>query len=118
MVSYYFREIRWLEQVGGEFWRVDDDVAQVLGRTDSTKMSTHYRDPDEDMMTTLRKRIPSGTWHKLSFAPGEYYPRMARPDGINKRSPGYNPDTDPAYQHSRARSTGQLHAFIQGELSG
>src|SRR5262249_22567151 len=77
-------------------------------------LGTHYADPGEDMMTTLRKRFPGGEWHKLQLGPGEYYPRMARPSSLDLDSSlGYYPDESPDALRIRTLSTGQLHVLIQ-----
>ena len=67
-------------------------------------------------MTTLRKRFPGQVFSELSLLPGEYFPRMARPNSTRPEcSPGYNPDSSEAARNARTTSTGQLHALI-GEL--
>jgi hypothetical protein len=66
------------------------------------------------MINTLRANWPPTVeFHQLKLAPGEYYPRIARPGSPEGLSPGYLPDQSIELQISRAKSTGQLHAFIQ-----
>jgi hypothetical protein len=69
-----------------------------------SQLGTHYADPGEAMITTLQKRFPAGRFHKLLLAPGEYFPRMARPSSTRPEdSPGHNPDQSAAALVSVAR---------------
>jgi hypothetical protein len=95
-----------------KFWRVDATVAHQ-GIIPS-QLGTHRADPGEEMIVTLRKRFLGAQFHKLQLAPGEYFPRMARPSTtLHESSPGHNPDHSPAALNIRTTSTGQLHALIQ-----
>lgn len=125
MPTYYVRGIdRGAGCVDSEFWCVEENIARPLGvafrQHDVGQQyytpggSPTHRDPnDPDMITTLRKRVPWGRFHELCLLPGEYFPRVARPDGLGAPSPGYNPDPSTDFRHSLSRSKGQLHAFIQ-----
>ncbi|HTY70752.1 MAG TPA: hypothetical protein VMH36_29150 [Alphaproteobacteria bacterium] len=93
------------------FWKVDTTVAQ---RCDCVPPETHQADPGEDVLSTLRKRFPAAQFHKLQLAPGNYFPRIARPYTTRpSASPGFNPDRSPTALNIRTTSTGQLHALIQ-----
>jgi hypothetical protein len=79
-----------------------------------SQLGTHYAEPGEDMMTTLRKRFTGGEFHKLQLGPGDYYPRMARPGStVPECSPGHYPNQSPDAIRVRTTSTGQLHVLIQ-----
>lgn len=112
MADHYVRVIDDGESITEEFWSVDATIAHK-GIIPS-QLGTHLADPGEDMIVTLRKRFPAGQFHKLQLAPGEYFPRMARPSSTRLEcSPGYNPDHSAAARNTRTTSTGQLHALIQ-----
>jgi hypothetical protein len=112
MTDYYVRVLNDGISIIEKFWAVE----KTLAHEDivPSQLGTHHAEPGEDIMTTLRKRITGGKFHKLQLGPGEYYPRMARPSSTRPEcSPGYNPDPDPAARNVRTVSTGQLHALIQ-----
>ena len=113
------------ESYSYQLWRIEEDAAY---RTDVTgELDRHSPVDGEHLLTTLQKRYPRLEFSELKLPPGEYYPRMARPqvtsevhityhptDSKIAESPGYNPDPDLEFSsHSRVRSTGQLHALIQ-----
>jgi hypothetical protein len=109
----YFRLLRWGDKFGEEFWCMTDEECYQLNVISSSGLSRFCREPGEDISATLDKIAPGGEWHELSYKPGKYFPRMARPNSINEPSPGRNPDPSDEFRHYRARSTGQLHAFIE-----
>jgi hypothetical protein len=113
MNKYYIRFLRWFDSVGEEFWCVTNHEAYRIDVISSSGISRYSREAGEDISTTLAKIAPWGEWHELSYEPGKYFPRMARPASINEPSPGHNPDTSDEFRHYRARSTGQLHAFVE-----
>jgi hypothetical protein len=81
--------------------------------SDGSGMNRFSRSPGEDVAAVFSRIAPNGEWYGLDNAPGDYFPRMARPDSINKLPPGNNPDPSQAFREYRARSAGQLHAFIE-----
>ena len=113
METYYIRLLRWGATLGDEFWCITDDEAYRIDVISGSGLSRFRRGLGEDISTTLDKIASGGDWHKLSYAPGQYFPRMARPNNINEPSPERNPDPTDEFRHYRARSTGQLHAFIE-----
>ncbi|SRR5713101_4564274 len=113
MEKYYIRLLRWGAELGEEFWCIKDNEGYRVDVVSSSGLSRFCREPGEDISTTLAKIAPGGEWHELSYEPGKYFPRMARPNSINEPSPGRNPDTSDESRHYRARSTGQLHAFVE-----
>ncbi len=115
MTTYYVQIINDGFSTTEAFWSVDKDVARRIDVV-ASELTTHYPDPGEEMMTTLRKRFAATEFQELQLAPGEYYPRMTRPSSIlPESSPGRNPDDSPEARNARTTSTGQLHALI-GEL--
>jgi len=113
MTAYYVRELRWGAELREEFWCATEDQFYQLGVTSSSGLSTFQRAPGEDIDTLLKRVFPEGNPHKLLYEPGRYFPRMARPNSVYEESPGRNPDTSDEFRHYRARSTGQLHAFVE-----
>jgi hypothetical protein len=62
----------------------------------------------------LETAFSASSFHTLTLAPGQYYPRMARPYSIRaEASPGSNPDTAPESRNARGISSGHLHAMIE-----
>jgi hypothetical protein len=114
VAKYFIRELRWGAELGEEFWRVDTDEAARIDVDSASGHNVFHREPGEDIAITFEKISRGGTWHELSYKPGTYFPRMARPSGIKEESPGRNPDISDEFRYYRARSTGQLHAFIEG----
>ena len=113
MTKYYLRKLRSGIDVREEFWCVKDNEAYRIDVMSSSGLSRFSREPCEEISRTLDKIAPSGDWHELSYEPGKYFPRMARPNSINEPSPGHNPDTSDECRYYRAKSTGQLHAFVE-----
>lgn len=113
MTDYYVQVIDGGLSVSEQFWAVGDGVAH-RGIIPSP-IGTNYADEQEDIMATLQKRgFPVEKFHKLLLKPGEYFPRMARPDStLADCSPGRNPDESIAVRDRRTIGTGQLHALIQ-----
>jgi len=111
-------EIGFLEAVeidrlrNGQIWKIEANTAERLDVT-SSPLNHHSADSGEDIISTLRKRFPSLTLHKLNLAPGEYYPNMARPSSkIYYDTLGDNPDKSKSVMEARAQNSGQLHALI------
>ena len=112
MTDYYVRIVSDSWSLVEDFWAVGEGVAykDVI----QSQLGTHYADAGEDILTTLQKRFHGSHFHKLQLGPGEYFPRMARPESTRSDcSPGYNPDRSHAALTARTTSTGQLHALIQ-----
>lgn len=97
------------------FWLVEEDTARRVNVISSADPIN--RREGLTMIETLRALWPEHVeFHPLPLGPGEYYPRMARPDSTDRGfcpSPGRTPDGSEESRHSQARSTGQLHAFIE-----
>ena len=94
------------------FWAVDDGIAHQ--HIIPSQMGTHCAEPGKDILTTLRDHFPGAEFNLLQLGPGEYFPRMARPESTNPAlSLGKNPDQDRSALNARTTSTGQLHALIQ-----
>jgi hypothetical protein len=113
MAAYYARRIRWGPAVSEEFWRVDVRELSRIDVVSGSGMSVFPREAGEPVSSILERAAPHGEWYKLQNQPGEYYARMARPTGINEEGPGRNPDPSDEFRYYRARSAGQLYAFIQ-----
>jgi hypothetical protein len=93
------------------FWAVGQGSAHQ--HVIPSELGTHQEDTGEDILTTLQKRFPGSLFHLLQLGPGEYFPRMARPQSTAPGcSPGKNPDNSPNALNARTTSTGQLHALI------
>jgi hypothetical protein len=113
--TFYVRGIQHGDDIYSEFWCVEDETARKIDIFDSSGIASFHRDPsDKDMITTLRRLVPWGPFHKLDLEPGEFYPRMARPNGLGMPGPGRNPNPSNDFLHSLARSKGQLRAFVEG----
>lgn len=113
MESYYLRVLRWGDIRGEEFWRITDAEAYRIDVISASGLTRFPREPDENIKATLDKIMLGGEWYELSNKPGQYFPRMARPNSINERSPGHNPGITDELRYYRARSTGQLHTFVE-----
>lgn len=112
MTDYYVRLCHYGYGFIEDFWAVEQNVA--YRNVIPSPIGTHYACDGEGIMTTLEKRFPDSKFHKLKLAPGEYFPRMARPRSTwFEASPGTNPDTSATARNVRTTSTGQLHALIQ-----
>jgi len=113
MAQYFVRRLRWGEQLEEQFWCIEEEKVYQIDVVSSSGLSVCPRAAGETVRDVLDKIMKDGEWYELSLKPGEYFPRMARPDSTNKTGPGRNPDTSDEFRFYRARSTGQLHAFIQ-----
>jgi hypothetical protein len=98
------------------FWKAGNGRAEKLGVTNSERYPI-IAQAGEDILTALQNAFSGSVFYKMRLGAGEYFPRMARPTGAYELSPGKNPDPHREFQISRAKSTGQLHAFI-GQLQG
>ena len=88
-----------------QFWEIDGNgSARKLGVTGDFAM------PEAQLTTAF----PGSSFHTLRLAPGQFFPRMARPfSSRREESPGLNPDTSRVSRNARAESTGQLHVMIE-----
>lgn len=112
MTKYYLQRARNGWELIETFWAVEADIAHqnIL----PSPIGTHISVPGEDILTTLHSRFPGSEFHPLRLGPGEYFPRMARPQSTAPEcSPGKNRDESPAALNARTTSTGQLHSLIQ-----
>ena len=98
-MTYYVRQVA---GSGLQVWRIADDEAVHLGVTNPQGGPGSYfkAEPGETIWSAIRRQAtswfePDGScpFHKLTLAPGHYYPRIARPymqrppDGL-----GWNPN--------------------------
>ena len=105
-VNYYI-QVSEAEPSGERFWYVDD-------QGNATRIDVCSEQPPFEARR-FRSDFPTSRFHKLSLAPGEYYPRMARPCSIEAGAlPASNPGSRELI-NLRTTSTGQLHALI-GQL--
>lgn len=99
-----------------KIWKDEDGCATEFGVLSSAAPLETARLPEF---------FSGAKFHDLHLAPGEYFPRMARPFGAKHLaeltpspmpdlsvSPGGNPDKSPKALEERVTSTGQLHALI------
>lgn len=88
-----------------QIWEIDDGgSARQLGVTGDRTWRVEQ----------LATDFAGSNSHKLKLAPGQYFPRMARPYSIRpEASPGSNPDTSPTFRNARGTSSGHLHAMIE-----
>lgn len=93
-----------------DLWCVEGDIRYRLKVSNAPRISIL---PGDTALDSLRKDNPSLTFHKLLLTPGEYFPRMARPEGTMSTTAGRCPDENAETYHSRVRSTGQLAALIE-----
>jgi hypothetical protein len=114
--KYYIRTYHdGLQTVGGGVWEVETTKAVRIDVSVSD-LSICNLHPGLDIISSLKAQFPTSEFYELRLAPGEYYPRIARPNSSNPTEPlGRNPDPSKGFQYTRAKSTGQLHALI-GQL--
>lgn len=99
-----------------KIWKDEDGLASELTVSSSATPFETAR---------LKEYYPGAQFYNLRLAPGEYFPRMARPYGATylaalpilsvrdlSVSPGGNPDKSPNALEERVISSGQLHALI------
>jgi hypothetical protein len=125
-MSYYIRQP---EGIPPQIWKIDEAVAVRLGVTNPENEPGSYfkADPGETIWDTMRRQAsawfePLGTqpFHKTILAPGQYYPRIARPSGLHPtdfpRTP-LSPQTDMnfvAIAHSQLTTLlRQLHLICE-----
>jgi hypothetical protein len=82
-------------------WRIDKEEAIRIGVTNPKGgPGTYFRaEPDEDIWAAIRRGATSwfepdsrNPFHELALAPGQYYPRIARPiDQHPMQTPGFYP---------------------------
>jgi hypothetical protein len=115
-MEYYIQTFHdGLQMLGAGVWKVETNKAVRIDVSISD-LSVFNVTPGLDMISSLKVQFPSADFSKLHLTPGEYYPRMARPDSLNPAQPlGKNPDVSDEFRYTRAKSTGQLHALI-GQL--
>jgi hypothetical protein len=99
-----------------KIWRDDDGLASEIGVVSSAP----------PVQTAKLEQLYHGArFYDLRLAPGEYFPRMARPFSGTQlarlqntsgpdvtASPGGNPDSSSVTLEARTASSGQLHALI------
>lgn len=114
-MDYYFLKIK--SSKHGQVWKISADAAERIGIVNAKNGPNTYFACDESqtIWQTLASKCPiwfgpdaAATLHKMKLAPGEYYPRMARPlDQHPDESPGYCPGN---------KSTKNEIATAQGQL--
>jgi hypothetical protein len=79
------------DRIGGQprqIWRIDDQTATNMSVTNpETGAGTFFRaEPSETIWDCIRRQTPwldpgvtDGLFHSMTLAPGEFYPRIARP---------------------------------------
>jgi hypothetical protein len=112
----YYIQVSPTQHAGIEpIWKVENNAANPIHVLDFNP-APYPVGIGEEVVVSLQKHFPGSKFYELSLAPGQYYPRMARPDNTRENeSPGKNPDKSDNFLHARATSTGQLHALI-GQL--
>jgi hypothetical protein len=112
-MKYYIRTYHDGPQiVGGGVWKAETNQAT---RIDVSKSDLNICNlaPALDIISSLKLQYSDSEFYELCLAPGEHYPRMARPDSSSPTEPlGRNPDDSDEFRYERAKSTGQLHALI------
>src|SRR5258708_3021821 len=70
-------------------WSVENSGARRIHVGDDTPLETPK---GADMVAVLHATYPGSKFHRLILEPGQYYPRMARPNNSHpQQSPGSNP---------------------------
>lgn len=112
MTEYYLQLASYGLEIFEKFWAVDEGIAHQ-GFIPS-EIGTIRAASGKDILTTLQDNFGGAEFHLLQLGPGEYYPRMARPESTSPdRRLGKNPDQNRSALNARTTSTGQLHALIQ-----
>lgn len=111
MKSYYLQQSTEGHPELRFVWEIEGDNAR---RMDSN--IEHSAHPGEDILSILSEKLPFSTLTKMDLAPGEYFPRMARPD-YSSDSPGFNPDEGKEFLYARKVGAGQLYALV-AQLGG
>jgi hypothetical protein len=109
-MRYYIRTLP-DGSLNGGIWRIDDQSAQRVGITNAP---IYYAESGLTVLESIRRKEEhwfsgEGGFHELKLAPGEFYPRMARPS-----QPGDGPGSNPGAQAERssiAVARGQLLAL-------
>ena len=95
-MTYYVRTV---PGYGPQVWKIEGDTAVRLGITNPEGgPGSYYRaNPGEDIWDCLKRCTPwfedaANPFHEATLAPGEFHPRIARPNDQNPdESPGANP---------------------------
>ena len=110
-MSYYIRLLPLPHGSMPEVWKMENGIAFRIGITNPTVFRA---EPDETIWDTLKRLTPcfepdgKSPFHKTALQPGEFYPRMARP---NDQHPDASPGANPGIQADRdfiAVGRGQL----------
>ncbi len=113
-MKYYIRMYHDGHQdVAGGVWKLEAERAVRIDVIESG-LNIFKAAPGLDVISTLKKQFPDSGFYELRLRPGEFYPRMARPNSSNPtESLGTNPDDGDELRYTRVKSTGQLHALIE-----
>ncbi|WP_166145216.1 hypothetical protein [Methylosinus sp. RM1] len=108
----YYVQIR--SDASEAFWKVEQNKAERVD-VSMSRFGIHEAESEDAVIPMLESRFPGSKLHSLKLAPGEYYPRMARPNSSRlDASPGPYPGAEtPALRRARSESTGQLHALVE-----
>ena len=99
-MSYYLRVFTTLNGSHSQVWKIENDVAVLVGVTNAEQTPGAYfkAAPGETIWDSIRRETPwyepngQCPFQKTALQPGEYYPRMARPiDQHPAESPGWSP---------------------------
>ena len=100
-----------------QIWKIDDDIATRVGVSNAAHGPGSFfkAAPGETIWDALRRQTPwfepdgQSSFHKTNLQPGEFYPRMARPnDAFPDESPGMSPCVE---------SDGNFIAIALGQLT-
>jgi hypothetical protein len=111
MKEYYFQYARERFERPIGFWEVEGPCARRIDIVDASGMYNFEASSGEQVIDLITGAFPSSNICKLELGPGEFYPRMARPDHRGG-SPGRNPDRSDAVLREQAISTGQFRTLI------
>ncbi len=115
-MSHYIRLAPLQHGSTPEVWKIENGTALRIGISNPTIFKA---DPDETIWDTLKRLTPwfepdgKNPFHQTVLQPGEFYPRIARP---NDQHPGESPGANPGIQADRdfvAVSRGQLTVLMR-----
>lgn len=115
-MSYYIRLVPLQHGSFPEVWKIESDSAFRIGITNPTIFKAEGSETIWDTFKRLTSWFePNGhnPFHKTALQPGEFYPRMARP---NDQHPDESPGANPGAQTDKdfiAISRGQLTVLMR-----
>jgi hypothetical protein len=116
-MNYYLRVVPTQHGPQTHIWKFSDDVAERVGISNPEQgVGTYFKaDPGETIWDAIRRMTPwfdlgdPCPFHKCTLRPGEYYPRMARP---NAEHPAETTGRNPG-----AQSEANFMAIARGQLT-